>query len=72
MIGDYRELIEELLMGLNEDNYTIAVACASLPDEVRGFGPVKTEAIKAYRQRRAAYLHRFHNPASVVQIQEIA
>ena len=72
MIGDYRELIEELLTGLNEDNYTVAVECASLPDEVRGYGPVKTEAMKEYRQLRAAHLHRFHNPASVVQIQEVA
>ena len=72
MIGDYRDFIEELLTGLNEDNYTVAVECASLPDEVRGYGPVKTEAMKEYRQLRAAHLHRFHNPASVVQIQEVA
>jgi len=72
MIGDYRDFIEELLKSLNEENYMVAVECASLPEGVRGFGPVKTEAMKVYRQLRAAHLHRFHNSASVVQIQEVA
>jgi indolepyruvate ferredoxin oxidoreductase len=72
LIDDYRALVEELLVGLKPDNHTIAVACASLPDQVRGYGPVKAESMRQYYDLRAAQLHRFHNPASVVRIQEVA
>ena len=72
LIEDYRALLEDLVAGLTEQNLQIAVECASLPDQVRGYGPVKTEAIAEYRQQRAGLLHRFHNPASVVQIQDVA
>lgn len=72
MIDDYRALIEEIIIELSETNHAIAVDCASLPDQVRGYGPVKTESMRQYYELRAALLHRFHNPASVVQIQEVA
>jgi len=72
LIGDYRALIEEIMTGLNEKNQAIGVDCASLPDQVRGYGPVKAESIRQYRELRAAQLRRFHNPASVVQIQDVA
>jgi indolepyruvate ferredoxin oxidoreductase len=72
LIGDYRALVEELLVGLTPDNHTIAVDCASLPDQIRGYGPVKAKAMSQYYALREAQLHRFHNPASVVQIQEVA
>ena len=72
LIDDYRSLVEELIVGLTAENHAIAVACASLPDQVRGYGPVKAESIRQYRELRAAQLHRFHNPASVVQIQAVA
>jgi indolepyruvate ferredoxin oxidoreductase len=72
LIVDYRALVEELLTGLTEQNLQIALECANLPDQVRGYGPVKTESIVEYRQQRTGLLHRFHNPASVVQIQDVA
>ena len=64
--------MEELIIGLTADNHAIAVACASLPDQVRGYGPVKAESMAKYYELRAAQLHRFHNPASVVRIQQVA
>jgi indolepyruvate ferredoxin oxidoreductase len=72
LIEDYRSLVEELLAGLTSQNLAIAVDCASSPDQVRGYGPVKTESIAEYRRLRAGLLHRFHNPSSVVQIQDVA
>ena len=72
LIDDYRALVEELLAGLTTENLPIALACANLPDQVRGYGPVKAESIIQYRQQRDGLLHRFHNPASVVQIQHVA
>ena len=39
---DLRPLVDELLAGLSAQNLPMAVTCASLPDQVRGFGPVKS------------------------------
>ena len=50
----------------------VATYLYKLPDQVRGYGPVKTGSISEYRQRRAGLLQRFHNPASVVQFQSVA
>jgi indolepyruvate ferredoxin oxidoreductase len=72
LIDDYRLMVEELIVGLKPENHHLAVACASLPDQVRGYGPVKAESMSRYRELRAAQLHRFRNPARVVQIQEVA
>ena len=72
LITDYRSMLEELVAGLTASNHAIAVECASLPDQVRGYGPVKAESIRDYRELRVAQLHRFHNPASAVQIQDVA
>jgi indolepyruvate ferredoxin oxidoreductase len=72
LITDYRALLEEVMAGLQESNHAIAIDCASLPDQVRGYGPVKAESISEYKTLRVAQLHRFHNPASAVQIQEVA
>jgi indolepyruvate ferredoxin oxidoreductase len=72
LIDDYRGLVEELLGGLDRENYAIALECANLPDQVRGYGPVKTESIEEYRELKTGLLHRFHNPASVVQVHDAA
>jgi indolepyruvate ferredoxin oxidoreductase len=69
LLADYRELVRELLQGLNTSNYEIAVEAGSLPDQVRGYGSVKSLSIEQYYELRQALLHQFHNPASVVQVQ---
>jgi indolepyruvate ferredoxin oxidoreductase len=70
LVDDYKALVTELMRGLNAGNYAIAVECAGLPDQVRGYGPVKSASIAQYREFRQALLHRFHNPASVVQVHD--
>ncbi len=72
LIDEYRQLVEEVLAGLNPQNLKAGVVCVSLPDQVRGYGPVKSKSIAEYRQSSVGLLHRFHNPASVVQIQDVA
>lgn len=72
LIEDYRALIEEITLALTQDKLALAIECASLPDQVRGYGAVKSDSISEYRQHRAGLLHRFHNRASAVQIQEVA
>jgi indolepyruvate ferredoxin oxidoreductase len=70
LIQDYRALIEELLAGLASANHAVATECAELPDQVRGYGPVKSKSVAEYRQRRESLLHRFHHPETVVQLQQ--
>jgi indolepyruvate ferredoxin oxidoreductase len=72
LIEEYRELVDELLAGVNPQNLAIAVDCARLPDQVRGYGPVKSKSIAEFRQSNVGLLHRFHNPANVVQVQGVA
>ncbi len=72
LVQEYRALIETLLEGLQEKNHAVAVECASLPDQIRGYGPVKAKSIAEFRPLKEALLHRFHNPASVVQVHEVA
>ena len=62
LIDDYCSLVEEILPELNADNLPIAVKCAALPDQVRGYGPVKEKSIEEYRKRRSGLLHQFRNP----------
>ena len=50
LIQDYRALVERLLAGLLAGTLPAAVAVAAAADRIRGFGPVKAEAIAAYRK----------------------
>ena len=49
LISDYETRINWLLERLNEHNHALAVEIASLPDKIRGFGPVKLENVDAVR-----------------------
>lgn len=72
IIVEYRQLIDTLVSGLSQGNILLAIACAELPDQVRGYGPVKSASIVVFRQDLAGALHRFRNPAAIVHIQELA
>jgi indolepyruvate ferredoxin oxidoreductase len=50
---EYERSLEELLEGLAPENHARAVELASLPDGVRGFGPVRMRAIERMRAHRA-------------------
>lgn len=56
LIRDYRKLIDDLLDKLNPDNQALVVECANLPDQIRGYGPVKSESIADYRKKRTELL----------------
>ena len=68
LIADYRALVDELLAGLDSANFAIALELARLPEEVRGYGPVKAESVVRYGEQRAELLQRFHDPENAVQI----
>ena len=63
LIREYEALIEELLAGLTSANYQTAVALASLPEKIRGFGHVKLAAVEAVRREQSALLVQFRSRA---------
>jgi indolepyruvate ferredoxin oxidoreductase len=65
LIRDYETLIAEILGALDQDRLESAIALASLPDEIRGFGPVKAAAIEQARARQGALLEQFRQGSAV-------
>lgn len=41
-IGDYEAMIDHILSGLNESNLQTAIELAALPEQLRGFGHIRT------------------------------
>jgi indolepyruvate ferredoxin oxidoreductase len=70
LITDYEALIEQVITTLSADNHGVAVALASLPERIRGFGHVKHKSIEAVTSEREALLQRFH--ASKMQAENVA
>jgi indolepyruvate ferredoxin oxidoreductase len=56
LVGEYRACIEELLRTLSAANLVQAVAIASLPEEIRGFGHVKDASLTAARAKWAGLM----------------
>ena len=62
LIEDYRACIEELLTGLNQDNHTLAVEIASIPEHIRGFGHVKEQHWEEAKARWDELMEQWRNP----------
>jgi indolepyruvate ferredoxin oxidoreductase len=63
LIVDYAATIDELLAKLRRENHSTAVAIASIPEEIRGFGHVKARHLKAAKAKEAELLATFRSPA---------
>jgi indolepyruvate ferredoxin oxidoreductase len=59
LVADYRSLADELTQSLTPENHALAVALASIPEKIRGFGPVKERHLKAAKAEEATLLARF-------------
>lgn len=64
LIGEYRALLDELSAGLTAANHETAIALANVPDDIRGFGHVKENNLKAARGRWSKLLEQFRHPHS--------
>jgi len=60
LIIDYEQAIQQVITGLNEDNYTAALGIASLPEIVRGYGHVKEESMLRFDEDLERLLQDFH------------
>ncbi|OIJ42949.1 indolepyruvate ferredoxin oxidoreductase family protein [Massilia timonae] len=62
LVKQYRETVTALLPKLTEDKLAQAVAIASIPEDIRGYGHVKERHLKAAREKEAALVAAFHAP----------
>ena len=53
LVEDYFATVEKLISGLSPERLELAVAIASVPDQIRGFGPVKEASLPGARKREA-------------------
>ncbi|HLJ72140.1 MAG TPA: DUF6537 domain-containing protein, partial [Roseiarcus sp.] len=67
LIGEYEALCEELAARLSPENHALAVALASLPEKIRGFGHVKARAIAATAAEGEKLIARWRSPAAPLQ-----
>ena len=65
-IATYGALVDELLAGLDAERLALAVEIAGLPDQIRGFGPVKEASLDEVEARKVTLLARWRAPARVV------
>jgi indolepyruvate ferredoxin oxidoreductase len=63
LIQDYERVMDEILGRLDHDNHGLAVAIASIPEHIRGFGHVKDAHLADARRREAELLAAFRAPA---------
>jgi indolepyruvate ferredoxin oxidoreductase len=68
LIEEYRATIAALLPLLRADNRHLAVAIASVPESIRGYGHVKQASLIAATARRAALLAEFHVGSAPVKV----
>jgi indolepyruvate ferredoxin oxidoreductase len=70
----YRQLLDELVAGLDESNYAAALELARLPAKLRGFGHVKDRNRELLAPRREELLREFRGQraADMLNIVEVA
>ncbi|WP_114418247.1 indolepyruvate ferredoxin oxidoreductase family protein [Marinospirillum perlucidum] len=61
LLAEYEQLLEELLADLQPQKLATAVALARLPEEIRGFGPVREEAAEKAGRRRQMLLEEYRS-----------
>jgi indolepyruvate ferredoxin oxidoreductase len=64
LVADYLSRLETIMAELTPANYPTAVALASLPEKIRGFGPVKERSIAALKPEEASLYEQFRAGAS--------
>ncbi len=61
LVADYETLLGQIIDGLTASNHHIAVALASIPEKVRGFGPIKARHLVAAKAEEATLREQFRS-----------
>ena len=59
LVSEYEQLLGEIVERLTPDNHQVAVALATIPEKIRGFGPVKQRHLAAAKAEEAVLLEQF-------------
>lgn len=62
LIGEYMDLIEEVIGRLDAERHALALEIAQVPELIKGFGHVKERNLRAARERWQALLARWRQP----------
>jgi indolepyruvate ferredoxin oxidoreductase len=62
LIEDYERTVGELLGRLTPESHALAVEIASIPEEIRGYGHVKTKNLTAAKEKEAKLLAQYRAP----------
>jgi indolepyruvate ferredoxin oxidoreductase len=54
VLAEYEEAVRSALAGLDEYRLPKLLALANLPEEIRGYGPVREKSMQAFAPRWAA------------------
>jgi indolepyruvate ferredoxin oxidoreductase len=68
LIADYEAMIDEILEGLSPQKHAIAVALASIPEKIRGFGHVKARHLVPAKAEEADLLAKFRGETPAVPL----
>jgi indolepyruvate ferredoxin oxidoreductase len=68
LIREYEGTVERLLGRLTPQNHALAVQIATVPDEIRGFGPIKARNLAPARKKRDELLARYEAGPSVERV----
>ena len=63
LIREYQALLKDIAAALTPDNHVFAVELARVPQQIRGFGHIKARNLANAKEREAALLANFRNPA---------
>jgi indolepyruvate ferredoxin oxidoreductase len=64
LIAEYEKLLGEIVERLKPENHHVAVGLASLPEHIRGFGPVKQRHVAAAKAAEANLHEQFRAGAT--------
>ena len=68
LIAEYRNTVGGLLPKLNATNLSQAVAIASIPEDIRGYGHVKERHLKAAKEKEASLLANFGKAIEITRV----
>src|SRR6202035_966997 len=66
LIEDYEAMLAKLVDALTVDNHRVAVALASIPEKIRGFGHVKQRLLGGAKADEAALFEQFQAGSPVL------
>jgi indolepyruvate ferredoxin oxidoreductase len=63
LIAEYEAVLDEIARSLRPETRDAAIALASLPEQIRGFGPVKAASVEKAKARETELLAALRSPA---------